>query len=54
MKKTDKGLSAIEYALLITLLIAALGAGVIYMKRAIAGRMRGAGDTFGQGRQYEP
>jgi uncharacterized protein (UPF0333 family) len=54
MKLSNKGLTALEYAILIMVVVAALGAGAVYMKRAISGSMRSAGDTFGQGRQYEP
>jgi Flp pilus assembly pilin Flp len=54
MKKANEGLTAVEYSLLIMVIVAALWGGVVYMKRAISGSMRSAGDTFGQGRQYEP
>lgn len=44
--------SMIEYALVIVVVIAALLGIQIYVKRAICGRWRQAGDTFGYGRQY--
>lgn len=54
MKKANRGITAFEYAILFVVMVAALVAGVIYMKRGVAGYMRGAADTFGQGRQYDP
>ena len=45
---------SIEYAFLIAVIAAAMVAMGVYMKRALSGRWRGVGDTFGFGRQYEP
>lgn len=44
--------SMIEYGMVIALVSAALFAIGIYYKRAVCGRWRQAGDTFGYGRQY--
>ena len=44
--------SVIEYGMVIALVSAALFAIGIYYKRAVCGRWRQAGDTFGYGRQY--
>ncbi|MDD5292092.1 MAG: hypothetical protein PHY46_02775 [Candidatus Omnitrophica bacterium] len=44
----------IEYAALIIVLVLALLAMQLYLKRSMFGRLRGVGDTFGQGKQYEP
>jgi len=49
-----KGISTIEYAMIITLVIAALVGMSIYMKRAICGRWREAADAIGFGKQYDP
>ena len=45
---------SIEYAVLIAIVVAALLGMSVYTKRALMGRWREAGDTFGSGRQYEP
>jgi len=34
--------------------VAALISMAVYTKRALSGKWRGVGDTFGHGRQYEP
>ena len=47
------GQSAIEYAVLIAATVAALVGMSVYTKRALSGRWRQVGDTFGFGRQYE-
>jgi len=44
----------VEYATLIIVLVLALLAMQLYLKRSMFGRLRGVGDTFGQGKQYEP
>ena len=54
MKKKNKGFMAIEYAFLIMIIVVALIGTAIYFKRAISGRMREAGDSFGNGRQFDP
>ena len=52
--KKRKGALAIEYAVLVAGVVAALLGMQTYIKRAICGRWRAAADTFGHGRQYEP
>ncbi len=47
-----KGVSSMEYAILITVIILAVTAIFGYTKRAISGKMRDAADVFGYGRQY--
>ncbi len=54
MNNLRKGFLALEYAVLIVIVIAALVGISIYLKRALSGRWRTVGDTFGYGRQYEP
>ena len=46
-----KGMSIIEYSLLIAIVAAALLAMQFYLKRAVSGRWKEAGDVFGFGRQ---
>ena len=53
-KIRGKGTLSLEYAVLIVILIAALVAMSVYIRRSICGRLREAGDTFGYGRQYQP
>lgn len=53
-KTENRAASVIEYALLIAVIVLALLAMQFYLKRAMFGSLRGAGDTFGQGRQYQP
>lgn len=49
-----KGFSILEYTILVVVVLAALIAMRVYVQRAIMGRYRQAGDTFGFGRQFEP
>lgn len=49
-----KASAILEYGLLITIIIAALIAMQVYVKRAISGKYKEAADIFGFGRQYEP
>ena len=44
---------SLEYATLIVIVAAAMIGMAIYVKRALSGRWRAVGDTFGYGRQYE-
>ncbi|MCM8800169.1 MAG: hypothetical protein NC900_05540 [Candidatus Omnitrophica bacterium] len=53
-KKRIKALSILEYALLIVIVVGALVAMQLYLKRSIAGYWRESIDTFGFGMQYEP
>ena len=48
------GAFAIEYAVLMAVVAAALIGMSVYTFRALCGRWRQVGDVFGQGRQYEP
>ena len=50
----ERGQSVIEYAVLIAVAVAALVGMSVYTKRALMGKWRTVGDTFGSGRQYEP
>lgn len=47
----QKGTSIIEYSLLIAVVIAALIGMQFYVKRAVSGNWKQAGDVFGFGRQ---
>ncbi|MBU3934118.1 MAG: hypothetical protein KKH11_05585 [Candidatus Omnitrophica bacterium] len=49
-----KGSLAIEYAVLVAIVVVALLGMQVYIRRALCGRWREAADTFGHGRQYEP
>lgn len=44
----------IEYAVLLSIIIAALITISAYLRRAVSSKWRQVGDTFGFGRQYEP
>ena len=50
----NKGMSSLEYAVVIAIIVAALLGMSVYIKRAICGKMRESGDAFGYGRQYSP
>ncbi len=50
-----RGISSIEYAILIVIIVAAFVGMAVYFKRAVSGRWRqAADDSFGHGRQYDP
>ena len=49
-----KAVSTIEILAVITLLLAALLGFSGYIKNALSGRWKSVGETFGQGRQYDP
>ena len=51
---TRRGAFSLEYAVLIVVVAAAMVGMAIYMKRALMGKWRSVGDTFGHGKQYEP
>ena len=54
-RKLKKAFSLLEYALLITVLVAALTAMAFYLKRSVSGRWRHVIDSeIGHGRQYDP
>ena len=50
----SQGQFAIEYAVVVAVVVAALLSMAVYVKRALSGRWRQTGDVFGHGRQYEP
>lgn len=52
--RSRRGVTAIEYSLLLAVVVAGIVGAQIYLKRAISGRWRQAADTFGYGRQYDP
>ncbi len=54
IQNSQRAQSAIEYAVLIAVAVAALVGMSVYTKRAMMGKWRTVGDTFGYGRQYEP
>jgi len=49
--RPQKAMSVVEYSLLIAIVIAGLLAMQFYLKRAVCGRWKEAGDVFGFGRQ---
>ncbi len=49
----QKGVSIVETSMLLVIVIAVLLVMQIYVKRAINGRWKEAGDVFGFGRQQE-
>lgn len=49
-----KGVTSLEYAILIVFLIVALLSMQTLLRRAISAKWKEAGDQFGSGRQYEP
>jgi Flp pilus assembly pilin Flp len=51
-RKREKGLSSLEYALLIALVVTVLTAMAFYLQRSLSGKWRDVGDNFGFGRQY--
>jgi Flp pilus assembly pilin Flp len=55
MKRLAKrqGFLAVEYAVLVIILVAALLSMSVYVKRSLCGSWRKAADTFGYGRQYQ-
>ena len=53
-QKSKRGVFTVEFMVLIVIIVLALLAMQLYLKRSVNGRFRSAGDSFGQGRQYEP
>ena len=49
-----RGMSTLEYAVLLTVIVAALFAAQVALRRAVSSKWRQAADAFGDGRQYEP
>ena len=54
MSNLRKAFLLIEYVVVVAIVVAALIGVSVYLKRAISGRWRSVGDTFGHGRQYYP
>lgn len=54
IKNLKKGSSAVEVTAVIILILAIMVGFGGYIKRGMAGRWKAVGDTFGQGRQYDP
>lgn len=56
MKILDKrrATTALEYSVVIAVLVAALLGVQIYIKRAVCARWKESGDVFGFGRQFSP
>jgi len=52
-RRNRAGMGILEYALLISALLAALLSVQVYLRRAISYKWRDAADSFGLGRQYE-
>lgn len=52
-RRSRAGMGILEYALLITALLAALLSLQVYLRRAVSYKWREAADSFGLGRQYE-
>ncbi len=52
MKNLRRSVVNVEYAILITIVVAALIGMAVYFKRALSGKWREAADSFGHGRQY--
>jgi hypothetical protein len=52
--RKKRGQSAIELAAVITFILAAFIVFQKYIVRGFSGRWKGVGDTFGQGRLYDP
>jgi len=52
--KNNEGMSILEYAILISVLLLALLATQDYLRRAISYRWRDCVDAFGGGAQYAP
>ena len=48
-----RGSFSLEHATLIVVVAAAMIGMAVYVKRALSGRWRSVGDTFGYGKQYE-
>jgi Flp pilus assembly pilin Flp len=51
--RKHRGAFSLEYAALVVIVAAAMIGMAIYMKRALMGKWRAVGDTFGHGKQFE-
>lgn len=54
MLRSNNGITTIEYSILVLVLVLALLAIQVSLKRVIAGKWKVSADVFGAGRQYEP
>jgi hypothetical protein len=54
MRAGRRGSVSLEQAALMAVVVAAVVGMSVYSMRALCGRWRQVGDTFGFGRQYEP
>ncbi len=54
MKNLKRAFSVLEYAVLVAVIVATLIGMAVYFKRALSGKWREVGDSFGFGRQYQP
>ncbi len=54
MKNCQKGFSTVELVTVIVVILAVLIGFGGYIKRALAGRWKSAGEAFGQQKQYDP
>ena len=53
-RQTRRGISTVEYSVWMAVMVATLIGMSVYAMRALCGRWRVIGDSFGTGRQYEP
>lgn len=53
-RKNRKGITSLEYAVLVIALILAIVAVQTTLRRAIASKWKETADSFGSGRQYDP
>lgn len=49
-----KGMTTLEYSVLVVVLLASLLAMQVVLRRAISAKWKQTADGFGSGRQYEP
>ncbi len=54
LRPGSTGTFTTEYAVMFFIIVMAILAIAVYMKRAVSAKFRSVGDTFGHGRQYEP
>lgn len=54
MRRSSRGMFTVEYGVLLVIVVATLLSMVMYTMRALCGRWKEVGDTFGHGRQYDP
>ena len=50
----NRGVSTVEYMLVIAFILAAFAFFQKYIFRGISGKLHGVGDSYGYGRQYDP